>query len=183
MKVFGIGLSRTGTTSLTDALNLLGIKSVHFPYDSQTLAELSAFQVSGRHALTLSILHRYQGAADTPIALVYRGLDRGYPDSRFILTVRDQPSWLASCERFWSTTVRSAGSNVAWINRSVYGIEHFDRTVFARIYDRHCANVRDYFRTRQRDLLTLNIVEGQGWPELCSFLNLPMPRVAFPHRR
>ena len=31
MKVFGIGLSRTGTTSLTAALSMLGINVVHYP--------------------------------------------------------------------------------------------------------------------------------------------------------
>ena len=30
-KVFGIGLSKTGTTSLSSALNLLGFKSLHTP--------------------------------------------------------------------------------------------------------------------------------------------------------
>lgn len=36
-KVFGIGLSRTGTTSLGTALNQLGIKTIHYPHD-ETLA-------------------------------------------------------------------------------------------------------------------------------------------------
>ena len=30
-KILGIGLSRTGTTSLTRALEILGLRAVHFP--------------------------------------------------------------------------------------------------------------------------------------------------------
>lgn len=186
MKVFGIGLSRTGTKSLTDALNFLGIPTVHFPEDAQTVSELAAFRNSNRDTLNLTILRRYTGATDTPMASVYRALDRGYPQSKFILTVRDQASWLASCERFWNTTVlpfvskEANGPYVAWINRNVYGIEHFERTAFVRTYDQHCMGVRDYFARRPNDLLTLDIVGGQGWRELCAFVNRPVPRVPFP---
>ena len=35
-KVFGLGLSRTGTTSLGRALNILGIKTIHYPCDKKT---------------------------------------------------------------------------------------------------------------------------------------------------
>jgi len=41
-KIFGLGLSKTGTSSLTDALNLLGVKAVHYPHDQRTYEELRA---------------------------------------------------------------------------------------------------------------------------------------------
>jgi hypothetical protein len=39
-KIFGIGLSRTGTLSLTSALQVLGIETEHYPNDLQTQEEL-----------------------------------------------------------------------------------------------------------------------------------------------
>jgi len=32
-KVFCLGLSKTGTSSLSEALNLLGIRTVHYPHE------------------------------------------------------------------------------------------------------------------------------------------------------
>ncbi len=54
-KVFGLGLSKTGTSSLTDALNLLGIRSTHYPHDERTYDELR----SGNYRL--SILEEFYG--------------------------------------------------------------------------------------------------------------------------
>jgi hypothetical protein len=41
-KVFGIGLSRTGTVSLATALTALGIEARHYPHDPITQEELAA---------------------------------------------------------------------------------------------------------------------------------------------
>jgi Sulfotransferase domain len=37
-KVFGLGLSKTGTSSLTEALNILGMKLHHLKQDADYLA-------------------------------------------------------------------------------------------------------------------------------------------------
>src|SRR5215217_9330431 len=97
-KVFGIGLSRTGTVSLAEAMNVLGIKTIHFPCDEQTFEDLRMGNYD------LRILEEYQGAVDTPVAPFYAQLDSHYPNSKFILTVRDKQSWLKSCAAFLPTT-------------------------------------------------------------------------------
>src|SRR5688572_13581789 len=94
-KVFGLGLSKTGTTSLGGALNLLGIETIHYPHDQKTYHDLR----NGNYRL--SILEEYQGAVDIPVAPYYAQLDTIYPDSKFILTVRDKDSWLTSAEVHW----------------------------------------------------------------------------------
>jgi Sulfotransferase domain/UDP-glucoronosyl and UDP-glucosyl transferase len=86
-KVFGIGLSRTGTSSLTQALNILGYKAIHFPHDNVTRAELYRFFASGSGRLSLSLLQEADAITDTPACCVYKALDQGYPGSKFILTV------------------------------------------------------------------------------------------------
>ncbi|MBC6421767.1 MAG: hypothetical protein GDA43_03165 [Hormoscilla sp. SP5CHS1] len=82
MKVFGIGLSRTGTKSLTEALNMLGINVVHYPNDETTLQEL----IAGNYEF--SLLNSWDGITDITVAPYYAQLDKIYPDSKFILTVR-----------------------------------------------------------------------------------------------
>jgi len=39
-KIFGIGAQRTGTTSLTDALNELGIKTSHWMHNEELTEQI-----------------------------------------------------------------------------------------------------------------------------------------------
>lgn len=180
-KVFGLGLSKTGTSSLTDALNLLGIPSVHYPHDERTLRELRA----GR--FRLSLLEEFQGVTDIPVAPFYAQLDRAFPGSRFVLTVREREAWLRSCEVHWRLMDE-------WLDNfpdfkrfhefacaAAYGTLKYDRGRFARAYEEHERRVRDYFRERPGDLLVLDICGGDGWEKLCAFLGLTAPAAPFPH--
>ena len=163
-KVFGIGLSKTGTSSLTQALRILGYRSIHYPpLDNM-----------------LSILAGYDAATDTTIACCYDQLDVLYPNSKFILTVRDVKSWLVSAEREFAGRPVNEGWKQT-VRTYLYGAKEWDPGKFADGYRRHCQGVETYFRHRPLDLLTMNIVAGEGWGVLCSFLGTPAPTQPFPH--
>jgi Sulfotransferase domain len=183
-KVFGIGLSKTGTTSLTKALNILAIHSIHCPWDEKTFAELQ------RGEYRLSILNEYQGVTDTPVAPFFAQLDRAWPGSKFILTVRDKASWLRSVETHWKTIKEGRHANdqhfqnfADFVSACVYGCIYFNAERFSYAYDTHVRLVRDYFESRPGDLLVLDVCGGTGgWPELCGFLGQPLPKnIPFPH--
>jgi hypothetical protein len=182
-KVFGIGLSRTGTRSLAAALNQLGIKTRWFPCDPTTFTEL----LSGN--LELTLLREYQGLTDTPAVPYYPQFDRLYAGSKFILTVRDQASWLQSVEKHWTNfgfTGPEPASAPFWrifgcfINCCVYGCHGFNAERFAYVYETHLANVQRYFAGRPESLLVMDICAGQGWEMLCPFLGCPVPETPFP---
>jgi len=182
-KVFGIGLSRTGTRTLAAALNLLGIKAKWFPSDLTTYSEL----ISGR--FELSILKQYHALTDTPAVPYYPQFDRIYPGSKFILTVREKESWLESAEKHWvANTFRGLEPPNAphwrhfcsFINCSVYGCHGFNRDRFSYVYDTHVENVHRFFRDRSDSVLTINICTGEGWQVLCPFLGCEIPEVRFP---
>jgi Sulfotransferase domain len=180
-KVFGIGLSKTGTSSLDRALNELEIRSIHFPCDRTTHDELAA----GNYRL--SILQKYQAATDIPIAPFYAQLDAAYPNSRFILTVRDVDSWLHSVRKHWDFMWRWAENDrnfcefIMFISACAYGVHRYQRDRFIYVYHRHLYEVRDYFQNRPNDLLILNICSGDGWEQLCPFLDVPVPNRPFPY--
>src|SRR5215212_6804140 len=91
-KVFGIGLSRTGTTSLTKALRILGYRAVHCP--------LSIVRFNGKGLqLSAEVVDRYDAFTDSPVARMYRELDYACPGSKFILTTRPIEKWMASVRR------------------------------------------------------------------------------------
>lgn len=87
-KLFGIGLSHTGTRSLSNALDLLGYKSIHWATDRRTYCELS------NGVYDLSILKDADALTDITAAPFYAQFDKVYPGSKFILTLRDTDKWV-----------------------------------------------------------------------------------------
>lgn len=181
-KVFGIGLSRTGTKTLTKALNLLGYDVVHYPIDEVLFHELTG------GTYTLSLLNDFDGITDITAAPFYAQFADAYPDSKFILTVRDKKSWLASLERHWhgknifedvpgmETTLKLR----RFLRAATYGCYTFNRERMSYVYDLHHKNVTDYFKDRPGSLLIFDIAAGEGWEKLCTFLNEPEMEMPFP---
>lgn len=161
MKIFGIGLSRTGTTSLTQALTVLGLRARHYFFDLDAIEQLDA-------------------ATDTPIARAYKQLDRAYPGSRFVLTVRDMDDWIASCRNFFDSPPEP-GSDEEQLALDIYGCIGFDEQKFRARYVAHLEGVQEYFANRPSDLLIMNICNGDGYELLCPFIGRPIPSEPFPH--
>jgi hypothetical protein len=176
VRVYGIGLSRTGTKSLHHALRLLGYRSDHF---STHLLEwrADAFRLDVEAAVA------YEALTDVTAAYFYRELDQRFPGSKFILTLRDLDDWLRSCELHFgsrSDRHRRVHPRLMSIRRRLFGTAVFDRELFKAAYGDHCDRVRSYFAGRPRDLLELDICAGQHWRPLCSFLETPPPARPFP---
>ena len=188
-KVFGIGLSRTGTSSLSAALAALGLRESHFPDDAKTRQEVRSWLATPRPELILSVLEKLDAITDGPANFAYRSLDASYPASRFVYTIREKSTWLASCERYWQDILipyfRCAPqsdhvSYLTELSRALYRSDRFDSSLFSSAYDEHYAQARRYFHARARDVLFLDICGGEGWTPLCHFLKLSVPKAPFP---
>jgi len=161
-KIFGIGLSKTGTTTLTQALEILGYSAVHFPRSFKEIEFCDA-------------------ATDAPVADIFTVLDAKFPGSKFIYTVRDREQWLRSCEKYYSVRKRRPDDLALELRRKIYGKAEFDRDLFAAGYENHHQHVMAYFADRPDDLLVLDICgKDAGWPPLCAFLGKPVPATPFP---
>ena len=175
-KVFGIGLSRTGTTSLNEALNILGIKSLHFPSFVGPLSYCGILKINAEH-------FDYDGLTDTPVAYSYKKLDKKFPGSKIIFTERDIDSWLTSCEKY--KAFRPENQNpvaLDLLHKKLYWTTIFDEKLFRKAYEKHKADVSNYFRNREDDLLRINITKGERWERLCIFLDKEIPQdTPFPH--
>lgn len=189
-KVFGIGLSRTGTKSLTSALNILGIKTIHYPDDATTLREL----VEGNY--NLSLLQHFDGITDITVSPFYPQLDELFPQSKFILTIRNKTDWLRSLEKHWQGRpafvdpdsdpdfdpfTNEIHLNIRRLLRSAnYGCYEFSSHRLSYAYDHHYQSVMNYFSDRPDSLLILDICKGEGWEKLCPFLDKPLVSFPFP---
>lgn len=181
-RVFGIGLSRTGTKSLATALNQLGIKTHWFPHDRVTQRQLIAGD------FRLKVLDTYDGMTDTPAAAFFPQFDQLYPESKFILTSRDVRAWLRSCREHWRrsrprpvTMLSPQWRKFAqYIDSAIYGCTSFHESRFAYTFETHQHNVESYFRHRAKDLLIIDFERGDGWEQLCPFLGVDIPASPFP---
>jgi hypothetical protein len=165
-KIFGLGLSRTGTTSLTAALDTLGFPSVHYP---TSLAQIEA------HA----------GATDVSVLASFKALDQMFPGSRFIVTTRALEPWLKSCESLWekNAAVFASFPFVMNLERKVYGGDGYERTQYIAARTHHLATIDAHFKNRPDDVLYLDIFENPDpWPPLCQFLNVPVPAIPYPNQ-
>ncbi|MCB9103908.1 MAG: hypothetical protein H6633_06640 [Anaerolineales bacterium] len=175
MKIFCIGLSKTGTSSLNDALEILGYRAVHFPFMSYR---------KGRLVLNPTHVAENDAFSDTPVANCFEYLDRTYPNSKFIYTVRDKQSWLRSCEKHYRLKPQKLAliyQHFKWVHLqlSLYRTLNFEPRQFSRAYERHDAKIREHFGNSNR-LLVLNIIDGQGWDKLCPFLGKAILEKPFP---
>ena len=170
-KIIGIGLSRTGTTSLHAALVLLGYPAAH--------ALVHKSWLEGDFGP--DVLGEYDAVTDLPMSTYYPDLDRRYPGSKFILTLRDEEAWLTSMQSHFERLASKRNPLLDTIHAITYGVFCFDRSRFARVSEAHIRNVRWYFRDRPGDLLEMNVSGTDGWVELCRFLHQPVPAFPFPH--
>ena len=162
---WGIGLGRTGTNSLCSALKILGYKRViHNPFWWQ-----------------LPFLH---GGADEGIILYYKYLDYKFPNSKFVLTMRDLESWLSSMEYAFQSYPKVTRNMDEGVKRRMllYEANTFDKTRMIEAYHRHYEGVERYFKDKDHKLIRMNIIEGDGWDVLCPGLNRDIPTQAFPYK-
>ncbi len=171
-KVFGIGLMKTGTLSLHEALRSLGYKGLHNG-NLETMNSVQQAIDEGKPMLTYLDPSLEAFTDIFGVTYFYFLADAQYPGSRFILTVRDLEDWLDSRRRHVEKDQQVKGADHE-------GVMKVDLDGWRTECLRHEAVVRAYFANRPSDLLVLDITAGQGWEPLCEFLGRPVPDAPFP---
>jgi len=170
IRIFGIGLGRTGTKSLAHAMRILGYSS--------------------KHGGSIYDIERYEFMNDIAIAARYKLLDYYYgPIAKFILTVRDVESWIRSTivlagrrggRRGKNGVITGTKLKRAEHRFMIYGITHFDETIFREVHARFDKEAIAHFKNQPERFLIMNVCEGDGWEILCPFLEKTVPNVPFP---
>ena len=169
-KIFCIGFHKTGTTSLAEALRILGYR-VTGP-NGVTDPDIAQNVFSMAHAL----VEEYDAFQDNPWPIIYKELDAKYANSKFIITVRSSESWINS-------QVRHFGRRETPMRHWIYGAgcPEGNEDIYVRRFEGRNDGVFDYFKDRPDDLLVLPLTEGEGWARLCPFLGKDIPNEPFPH--
>jgi hypothetical protein len=174
MKVFGIGLEKTGTTTLGRALEILGYQR-HKGFDLDLLQQVKGGNVSK----ALEVAEDYDNFENYPWPLIYEDLFARFPESKFILTIRTTPlRWFNSMSHHARRTGPSEERQL------IYG--HSMPNLFERediaFYENHVKNVKKFFDSHDATrLLTACWAHEEGWEPICKFLDKPVPEQEFPH--
>ncbi len=174
-RVFGIGMNKTGTSSLHAAVSHLGYRSVHHgDADLRRAIELAGAQ--GRPMLA-DIDQELDAFCDiAAITDGFAALDRCYPGSKFVLTVRDVDAWVTSRLRHveHNRRLRDLGQEHG-------GFLEVDVDGWIAARERHHDAVLSHFAGRPDDLLVIDLCAGQGWERLAPFLGWDrLPERSFP---
>lgn len=191
LEVIGVGFGRTGTLSLKEALEQLGIGHCYHmmevfsnPGHSPKWQALAA----GEQIDIQELLEGYRAVVDWPTTYFWRELTTLYPAAKVILTVRNPDDWYRSVT---NTIAQALGvvppeepgpvreqrimAKDIIMDRQLHG-EFADKARAIEIYEAHNASVR-----REIDpgrLLEMDI--SDGWEPLCRFLGKPVPDTPFP---
>ncbi len=179
-KVFGIGLSRTGTESLNHALETLGFQSIHWlNMHTQNLISENDFVF-------------FDGFTDISVSYQFEKLYHTFPNARFILTTRPMESWGRSIKAHYQNSRNiSSIKELSLANNA----QRFEGAAYAaewNLYAQHptweaafqCFNdrVEHFFANKPKSkFLKLRVCDGEGWEKLCPFLEKPIPKIPFPH--
>ena len=181
-KVVGIGLPKTGTTSLGYCFRRFGFK--HQTFDMDLALKVKRNQIDD----VLRVAQKHEAFEDWPWFLLYKEFDRRFPNSKFILTLRkDTETYVRSLQGHHE---REGIRNKDWVKPhwwdEVHGQEpaQWDYDYSARRYENHNRAVLEYFAGRiNKDLLVVCWETGDGWETLSRFLKKGAPDEPFPHLR
>lgn len=174
--IFVIGWHKTGTKSMSEALKILGYNSFHWSED------LAKKWYAGRIDYLLDFCKRYDAVTDMPFPLMYKELFNANPNGKFIFTYRSSPEkWASSLIRH---IIINNKRRKRFMARVLYGDDSAngsaDPSHYIQRYLQHMRNVREFFEGRS-NYLEMCFELGSGWPELCQFLDKPIPNKPFPH--
>ena len=169
-KIFCIGFQKSGTTSLGAAFSALGYRVCGVTHELLPSLKLKDY------SLLQEIVDQYDVCKDNPWPVLYRQLDQLYPGSKFILTIRDESSWIKSVVNHFAKTPSA-------MVEFIYGVPFpvGNETLFLKTYHQHNVDVQAYFQDRPNDLLVIDLEKGNNWEKICTFLDIPVPSIPFPH--
>ena len=168
--IFCVGFHKTGSRTLGRALETLGYKvhyqtGVHDPDIAEKVQEMIDDLPEG-----------FDAFIGNPWSVMWQRLYHNNPKSKFILSERATETWIESVTRYFGTKTTPMRK---WIYG--FGSPIGNEEVYQATYEKHNREIKGFFKDRDRQFLVLNFERGDGWRELCKFLNQPIPSEPFPH--
>lgn len=194
-KIFCIGRNKTGTTSLKHEFIDRG-----FIVGNELVAQLMLREPYRNKDFRpiIEYCKTAQVFQDVPFSWIgtYKHIDKAYPNSKFILSVRDAESWCKSAVNHMSNQITN-GERVPTIEdfksfKNGYYYKDFlakayrgtvkhplDKDFLINEYNKHNQDVIEHFKGTDR-LLVVNVSNQSDYSKFCEFLNLEQANDSFP---
>lgn len=197
-KIFCIGKAKTGTTSLKKTFKDIG----YLVGDQRTAERLLPYYIKKDFKPILKYCRSAQVFQDHPFGLpeTFMQVDREFPESKFILSVRDTPEqWYNSLVTFHSKLFGGGSVPTAnhlknaeyiwegWVWESLkeqYGVteaDPYNKEKLIDAYLTHNQTVIDYFKYRPESLLVLNLSEEDSFNKFKAFIIHVDPGTHYPN--
>ena len=190
VKYFGIGLSRTGTTSLTAAMRSLGYTACHWS------------NPEARRIISIEDFLTHDAAFDIPVSAFFEHLFHAFPNARFIYSEREIGAWTAAVSRHYSAEspqlvkqrlapwpIKGLFAPARFVeNAAAYHAIHHSlylaHPTWEAAYRAHEQRVLSFFSgDRAGKLLRIEVAaDPEPWITLCGFLETEAPQLPFPHK-
>ena len=152
----------------------------------------------------INYVHTAQGFQDVPFSEqdLYKELDKQFPGSKFILTVRDSSEqWFSSLVRFhtkkWASDKNYPPTEddlknavyrfkgYPWqttkYNPDLKGVKLYSPIEYKELHDKRNNNIIDYFKNREQDFIKINVSNPNDFKRLNEFLGINTRLKGFPH--
>lgn len=194
-------MNKTGTTSLLYEFVRMGI----FTGNQREAELLLPNYIGGNFNCIKNYCKRGRFFQDIPFSIpnVYKYLDKEFPNSKFILSVRNSPEeWYDSLIRFHTKTklIGVAGklptsdelkkSNYVYkgwaydIHNFIYDVPYdnpYKKDNLINTYTKHIDDVLEYFENRKDDLIVLNLADESSYERFKQFMGIKNKFTKFLH--
>ncbi|MEZ4865651.1 MAG: sulfotransferase [Caldilineaceae bacterium] len=191
LKVIGAGFGRTGTHSLSKALEMLGFgPCYHVQEIGKNPGHYERWQdaIDGKAMDWDALYGSYVSAVEWPTVTFLPQLLTRYPQAKIILTWRDAETWYASARATIFDSLELSAFNPDEGKRMRSGLlrrlileqtfagKYGDKAYAIHIYEEHVQRVVQMVPPER--LLQFHVADG--WEPLCHFLGISMPEEPFP---
>ena len=191
LKIFGVGLSKTGTSSLANGLSRMGLRTIHSDMDRMrgllsalgnqfdTIAQnITRQQAKDQIISNLDFSGMYDdvdAVVDAPMYLFWEQLFAAYPDAKFILTVRDPQSWFHSAKEFFRFFFQKLCGGVvpkdtAALHTLTYGSAIPDNDSWQNAFEAHVESIRAKIPANQLLIIDLEKEGNSAMGKVCRFV-------------
>ncbi|PAU75366.1 hypothetical protein CK501_16570 [Halovibrio salipaludis] len=174
-----------------------------FPVADQRQAEklYDSFYFKGEYGPIIEFCKYGQVFQDVPFSCpeLFKYLDKYYPGSKFILTIRDdEDQWYKSITRFHAKRYGSHGKTptaedlkcARYVRKGfmyntvkLHGTsddDPYNEEIMKAHYRKHNSDVYEYFKNRPNDLLVINVSDKNAYQRFINFIGIDSPYTGFP---
>ena len=152
-KVLYVGHAKTGTSTFGTMCEVLGLKLME-----NDIGLMKAWN-KGEYDKLWEVADKYDVFEDFPWMYTYKEFDKKYPNTKFVLVVRDSEDWIKSIvyQSIRGLTPERRKGTAGYYEHEYgykYLVLHEDELI--DMYNKHNKDVREYFKDRLEDFLEIS---------------------------